>query len=75
VHPKFENSLYRFLSKEFLSTYNATVTADCLHKDCVVDGKTVSLKIWDTAGREQYDSLGIFIETPLLEFLTRTPIL
>merc|ERR1711998_371970 len=32
---------------------------DFLTKDVVIDGKTVTMQIWDTAGQEQFQSLGV----------------
>ena len=50
--------LNRFVKQEFSQSYRATVGADFLFKEMVVDGKPVSLQIWDTAGQEKFQSLG-----------------
>ena len=50
----------RFVHHRFSSAYKATIGADFLTKDCVMeDGKTVTLQIWDTAGQERFQSLGV----------------
>ena len=38
--------------------YKITVGADFLTKEIIKDGNIINLQIWDTAGTEQYHSLG-----------------
>lgn len=42
--------LNQYISKQFSSLYKATIGADFLCKDIIVDETRVSLQIWDTAG-------------------------
>ena len=41
--------MQRYVTEKFSSAYKATIGADFLSKDIDVDGKTVTLQIWDTA--------------------------
>lgn len=50
--------LTRFVIQEFSLAYRATIGADFLFKELVVDGKHVCLQLWDTAGQERFLSLG-----------------
>ena len=50
--------LHRFVKQEFSQNYRATIGADFLSKEIVVDEKHISLQIWDTAGQERFQSLG-----------------
>jgi Ras-related protein Rab-7A len=45
--------LTRFVIQEFSLIYRATIGADFLFKELVVDGKHVFLQLWDTAGQER----------------------
>lgn len=49
----------QFVNKKFTSQYKATIGADFLTKEIVVDDKLVTLQIWDTAGQERFQSLGV----------------
>ena len=49
----------QYVSKKFGSQYKATIGADFLTKEVVVDNKVVTLQIWDTAGQERFQSLGV----------------
>lgn len=51
--------LYRFVKQEFSQVYRATIGADFLSKEIVVDEKHISLQVWDTAGQERFQSLGM----------------
>ncbi|CAJ1051321.1 ras-related protein rab7 [Xyrichtys novacula] len=51
----------RYVNHRFTGAYRATVGTDFLCKEVSIDGKTVILQIWDTAGTERFQSLG----TPL----------
>jgi small GTP-binding protein len=48
----------RLLRGEATENYQATVGAVFHKRDVQVDGRTVSLHIWDTAGQEKYRALG-----------------
>eukprot|EP01071_Lankesteria_metandrocarpae_P005015 Lankesteria_metandrocarpae@DN3810_c0_g1_i3.p1 len=49
----------QFVHKRFSNQYRATIGADFVSKDVVVDGQQVTLQIWDTAGQERFQSLGV----------------
>jgi len=49
----------QYVHKRFSSQYKATIGADFLTKEVVVDDKVVTLQIWDTAGQERFQSLGV----------------
>lgn len=49
----------RYVSKKFSTQYKATIGADFVTKDVVVDEKLVTMQIWDTAGQERFQSLGV----------------
>lgn len=46
-----------FLKKRF-EEHPATIHASCFHSTNTVNGKDVDVDIWDTAGQEQYRSIG-----------------
>lgn len=48
----------RFVYHRFTNMYRATIGSDLLFKNVHVDGETVTLQIWDTAGTERFQSLG-----------------
>ncbi|XP_034537265.1 ras-related protein rab7 isoform X2 [Notolabrus celidotus] len=50
-----------YVNHRFSRAYRATVGTDFLSKEVNLDGGTVILQIWDTAGTERFQSLG----TPL----------
>uniref|UniRef100_A0A6T6NVS6 Uncharacterized protein n=1 Tax=Rhodosorus marinus TaxID=101924 RepID=A0A6T6NVS6_9RHOD len=50
--------LERYVRHSFSQQYKATIGADFLSMDVIVDDKPVPLQIWDTAGQERYQSLG-----------------
>ena len=50
--------LNQFVNREFTAQYKATIGSDFSSKQIDVDGHYVTLQIWDTAGQEQYRSLG-----------------
>eukprot|EP00871_Galdieria_phlegrea_P002507 jgi/Galph1/3257/GphlegSOOS_G1937.1 len=50
--------LERFVNHRFSQQYKATIGADFLTKDLIIEDRTVNLQIWDTAGQERYQSLG-----------------
>jgi small GTP-binding protein len=47
----------RFMYETFTRDYEVTVGIDYFTKTISVDGKMISLQIWDTAGQEQFQSL------------------
>lgn len=49
----------RYVNKKFSNQYKATIGADFVTKDIVVDDKLVTMQIWDTAGQERFQSLGV----------------
>uniref|UniRef100_UPI0037E7984A ras-related protein rab7 n=1 Tax=Semicossyphus pulcher TaxID=241346 RepID=UPI0037E7984A len=51
----------RYVNHRFTNMYRSTVGTDFLSKTVNIDGDTVILQIWDTAGTERFQSLG----TPL----------
>uniref|UniRef100_A0A8C6UXH8 Ras-related protein Rab-7b n=1 Tax=Neogobius melanostomus TaxID=47308 RepID=A0A8C6UXH8_9GOBI len=51
----------RYVNHRFTNMYRATVGTDFLSKTETIDGISVTMQIWDTAGTERFQSLG----TPL----------
>ncbi|XP_035486485.1 ras-related protein rab7 isoform X2 [Scophthalmus maximus] len=51
----------RYVNHRFTNMYRATIGTDFLSKTVNIDGDTVTLQMWDTAGTERFQSLG----TPL----------
>jgi len=49
----------QYVHKRFSNQYKATIGADFLTKEIMVDDKLVTLQIWDTAGQERFQSLGV----------------
>lgn len=49
----------QYVNKRFSSQYKATIGADFLTKEVMIDDKLVTLQIWDTAGQERFQSLGV----------------
>lgn len=50
----------QFIHKRFTGGgYRATIGADFIRKDLVIDDQKISLQIWDTAGQERFQSLGV----------------
>eukprot|EP00769_Ergobibamus_cyprinoides_P001760 gnl/Ergobibamus_cyprinoides/2830.p1 GENE.gnl/Ergobibamus_cyprinoides/2830~~gnl/Ergobibamus_cyprinoides/2830.p1 ORF type:complete len:166 (+),score=67.59 gnl/Ergobibamus_cyprinoides/2830:29-499(+) len=55
-----KTSLMRqFVNNTFSRQYKATIGADFLTKEMVVDDRQVTMQIWDTAGQERFQSLGV----------------
>lgn len=50
--------LNRFVRCEFSQNYRATIGADFLSKEVILNQKHISLQLWDTAGQERFQSLG-----------------
>lgn len=49
----------QFVHRKFVSQYKATIGADFLTKEIMVDDRLVTMQIWDTAGQERFQSLGV----------------
>ncbi len=49
----------RYVSSKFSTPYKATIGADFLTKELMVEDRLVTLQIWDTAGQERFMSLGV----------------
>jgi Ras-related protein Rab-7A len=50
--------LKQFVESRFTKQYRATVGADYMQAQVMVDDKVLQLQIWDTAGQERFQSLG-----------------
>ncbi|XP_045329847.1 ras-related protein Rab-7a-like [Leopardus geoffroyi] len=48
----------QYVNKKFSNQYKATIGADFLTKEVMVDDRLVTMQIWDTAGQERFQSLG-----------------
>ncbi|XP_027002309.1 ras-related protein rab7 [Tachysurus fulvidraco] len=49
----------QYVNKKFSNQYKATIGADFLTKEVMVEDRLVTLQIWDTAGQERFQSLGV----------------
>mmetsp|Transcript_67361 Transcript_67361/g.60512 ORF Transcript_67361/g.60512 Transcript_67361/m.60512 type:complete len:211 (-) Transcript_67361:319-951(-) len=49
----------KFVNDKFSKQYKATIGADFLTKEILIDDKLVTMQIWDTAGQERFQSLGV----------------
>merc|ERR1712188_167592 len=49
----------QYVNKKFSNQYKATIGADFLTKEVMVDDRLVTMQIWDTAGQERFQSLGL----------------
>lgn len=49
----------QYVNKKFSRQYKATIGADFLTKEVMIDDKLVTMQIWDTAGQERFQSLGV----------------
>eukprot|EP00617_Octactis_speculum_P003894 CAMPEP_0185778624 /NCGR_PEP_ID=MMETSP1174-20130828/93048_1 /TAXON_ID=35687 /ORGANISM="Dictyocha speculum, Strain CCMP1381" /LENGTH=210 /DNA_ID=CAMNT_0028467413 /DNA_START=41 /DNA_END=673 /DNA_ORIENTATION=+ len=49
----------QYVNKRFTQQYKATIGADFLTKEVMIDDKLVTIQIWDTAGQERFQSLGV----------------
>jgi len=49
----------QYVHKRFSAQYKATIGADFLTKEVMIEDKLVTLQIWDTAGQERFQSLGV----------------
>ncbi|KAF7240099.1 Ras-related protein Rab-7a [Varanus komodoensis] len=48
----------QYVNNRFSSRYRATIGADFLSKEVHIDGRTLTVQIWDTAGTERFQALG-----------------
>jgi len=49
----------QYVNKKFTNQYKATIGADFLIKEVLLDDKLVTMQSWDTAGQERFQSLGV----------------
>ncbi|CEH14214.1 rab small monomeric gtpase [Ceraceosorus bombacis] len=49
----------QYVNKRFSSSYKATIGADFLTREVLVDDRLVTMQLWDTAGQERFQSLGV----------------
>lgn len=49
----------QYVNNKFSKQYKATIGADFMTKEIVIDDTIVTLQIWDTAGQERFQSLGV----------------
>jgi Ras-related protein Rab-7A len=49
----------QFVNRRFSNQYKATIGADFLTKEVMLEDKLVTMQIWDTAGQERFQSLGV----------------
>ena len=49
--------LQRYMKHTFEENYKCTIGVDFLMKSLIINGQTVKLQIWDTAGQEKYKSM------------------
>ncbi|CAI5687936.1 unnamed protein product [Oreochromis niloticus] len=49
----------QYAIKKFSNQYKATIGADFLTKEVMVDDRVVVLQIWDTAGQERFQSVNV----------------
>ena len=49
--------LQRYMKHTFEESYKCTIGVDFLMKSVIVNGQTVKLQLWDTAGQEKYKSM------------------
>lgn len=45
----------QYVNKRFSNQYKATIGADFLTKEVVIDDRVVTMQIWDTAGQVNYE--------------------
>jgi len=49
----------KFVNDKFSKQHKATIGADFLTKEILIDDKLITMQIWDTAGQERFQSLGV----------------
>ena len=50
--------MHKYVKQTFSKNYKATIGADFMTKELLVDEKLVTIQIWDTAGQERVMTLG-----------------
>ncbi|KAJ5076710.1 rab family [Anaeramoeba ignava] len=48
-----------YVNQKFSDEYKATIGADFLTKELVINGSVVTMQIWDTAGQERFQSINV----------------
>lgn len=52
--------MHRYVNNKYSQQYKATIGADFLTKELLIDGeKVATMQVWDTAGQERFQSLGV----------------
>ncbi|ODV62970.1 Rab family GTPase YPT7 [Ascoidea rubescens DSM 1968] len=51
--------MQQFVNNKFSHQYKATIGADFLTKEMLIEDKNVTIQLWDTAGQERFQSLGV----------------
>ncbi|CAI2379952.1 unnamed protein product [Moneuplotes crassus] len=51
--------IHRYVSTRFIQEFKPTIGAEFSTKEIEIDGNLVGAQIWDTAGEERYQSLGV----------------
>eukprot|EP00483_Globobulimina_turgida_P006451 UN06461 len=49
----------RWITEKYSEQYKATIGADFLTKEVMIENNLVSMQIWDTAGQERFATLGV----------------
>lgn len=49
----------QYVNKRFSLQYKATIGADFLTKELIVQDRLITMQLWDTAGQERFQSLGV----------------
>lgn len=49
----------RYVRNTFTKSYKSTIGADFLTKEIIFNGEFITSQIWDTAGNERFQSLGV----------------
>uniref|UniRef100_A0ACD5W2N0 Uncharacterized protein n=1 Tax=Avena sativa TaxID=4498 RepID=A0ACD5W2N0_AVESA len=49
----------QYVHNKFSQQYKATIGADFVTKEVLIEDRLVTLQIWDTAGQERFQSLGV----------------
>eukprot|EP01084_Bolivina_argentea_P315446 546507_1 len=49
----------RWVTAKFSTQYKATIGADFLTKELMIDDTLVTMQVWDTAGQERFATLGV----------------
>ena len=53
----------QYVNKKFSNQYKATIGADFLTKEVMVDDRLVTMQIWDTAGQVSQGELRAFFQS------------